>query len=59
MPNEILCVGLLEHNEGCSDHRHKEDSVFSPMGIARCQIATDYKSPMRLLVRNKRCQTKS
>ena len=51
-PNEITIVGLIKHNEGCSEHIHLQDYVYSESGIAPTLTARDYKSPRMILMRN-------
>lgn len=53
MSNEIITVGLLKHNEGCSEHVHLQDYVYSEIGVAPTITARDYKSPRMILIQDK------
>ena len=49
--NRIIIVGLVEHTLGCSNKTHREDYVLCPMDIMRTLLATEYKSPTKIIVR--------
>ena len=49
--NEIITVGLLGHTEGCSEHVHLQDYVYSAIGVAPTLTARDYKDPRKILIR--------
>ena len=51
MSNEIVTVGLLKHTEGCSEHIHLQDYVYSENGVSPTLNARDYKSPRMVLIR--------
>lgn len=59
MSNEIITVGLLKHNEGCSEHIHLQDYVYSEIGVAPTLNARDHKSPRMILIQDKNYERNS